>query len=1026
MRLSRLGFVLALLLLAGPPCYAIAAAAAAAPPAIASERDIREIRLDNGLRIFVLERKTSPTLMAYYEFGVGGAADPKGRSGIAHLLEHMMFKGTRDIGTLDAGREAPLMRQLSDLWHQLDRELDRAGSPFAAADSSRIRALQQEIERVSGEHKQLILKNEYDELLTRAGGVGMNASTSFDRTNYYVELPANRLELWFRLESDRLLHPVFREFWSERDVVREERRLSLENQAESLVRQSLLRTLFEAHPYGTPVIGWPRDIERLKQEDAERYFRTYYSPANCVMVLVGDVDTATVERFARKYLGAWKRQEIPALEITAEPAPRGERRRRVEFDAEPSLTLGWVTVPEGDPEGCALDVAATLLGGLASSRLERSLVQEERLATRIGCSHPTMKWGGYLQIAAYPKDEHTLAELEAAIEKEIEKLQTTGVTAEELERAKVPSEVSRVASLKSNRGQAFLIGSAVGIAGSPDYIRIYEERLQGVTAADVQAACKKYLQPSRKCVVEVHKVPGAGGAQERQEAAHHRGGTTGERGAKHSRGFTEAMRLVRAAPPLQLALPVVGKDVTRVVLPSGVTVFVKEDHSAPSVAMRFSWLGGSNSTPVEELPPFMLASRLLNEGGTESLDPIALAEKKEQLGMSFGIGFGGTMSTASFWSLQRNFGESFALAMEILMRPRFDSHRLEVIQGQFIDGQRRRYDTPQRGVSQLRTQVLYADHPRLGYQVSRAEIAAVKPGDVRRVWERYLGRDNLYVTVVGDFDAQGMLTLLERTFAAWRLAADKERQYLVRDPSLHPGVYVVDKEISAPSISISHQARLDRGAPLQDHAALEILNDILGGSGFRSRLMERLRSDEGLTYGIYSSFYHDGRAGIPGEVSISYSTQKQTVARSIDSVLEEFEKMAAGPVAPAEVEEQIDSWRNRFVFQYTDDFYVVASLMGQELDDRAYDYDQQVLEAVQKVTPADVERVARLYLKPENLTICVFGSLTDEDRAALGSKFTVRTLPKEEVFRGGYERPTRPAATGAGALPGVPRMDFEP
>jgi len=171
--------------------------------------------------------------------------------------------------------------------------------------------------------------------------------------------------------------------------------------------------------------------------------------------------------------------------------------------------------------------------------------------------------------------------------------------------------------------------------------------------------------------------------------------------------------------------------------------------------------------------------------------------------------------------------------------------------------------------------------------------------------------------------------------------------------------------------------------------------------------MERLRSDEGLTYGIYSTLSHEGRPGVPGQIASSYETKKASVARSIASVVEEFRKMALGPVTPAEVQEQIDAWRNRFVFQFTNEYYSVSRLMEQELDDRPYDYDRQLLEAIQKVTPADVERVAKKYLKPENLTISAFGLLTDEDRKALGEKYKVTVLPKEEVFRGGYDEPEK-------------------
>jgi predicted Zn-dependent peptidase len=1012
--MNRNTSMLSWILASGLLCASGVAATAAPPePVVAPQPrlDIREIRLDNGLRIFVLERAASPTFAAYYVFGVGGAADPRGRSGIAHLLEHMMFKGTERVGTLDPQAEAPLLARLSELWHELDRELDRTESPFERPDPDKLARLEEEIARVTAEHKQLVVKNEFDELMTRAGGVSENASTGNDSTDYYIQLPANQLETWFKLESDRLLHPVFREFWSERDVVHEERRTSTENQAEGLAYEALERLMFLAHPYGNPVVGWPRDVARLKAEDALAYFRTFYSPSNCTMVLVGDVKTADIERLAKKYLAPWARREIPALDITSEPEQKGERRAVVEFDAEPSLLLGWVTVPVGHADHYALDVLARILGGLASSRLDKTLVQGERIASSVATFHDPRKWSGEFLVSAYSQGEHTLAELESAIEREVRRIQDAGVTADELERAKIQTEVARVRSLKSNLGQAYRIGTAVAAAGRVDYLYEYETRLAAVTASDVQAAAKRYLTDARESVVEVRKTPGASGAPAGDEAAdaHHRGGETSERGAKHSAGFDEAMTLIAGAKPLTLRIPEIGKDVRRVVLPSGVTVFLKEDHSAPTVDIELAWLGGSNTTPVAQLAPFVLASDLLTEGGTEKLDPIALDERKEQLGMSFDISVGGTESGASFWSLGRNFRESFDLAMDMLMRPRLDGERLDTLKGQYIDDMRRRYDYPDYGVYLIENHVLYRDHPRLGYLASRDEVAAITPDAIRRLWKRYFGRDNLYVTAVGDFDGQEMLDLLERTFATWRKAEDKKRDFLPREPVTRPGVFLVEKEVSAPAVRLTQQLPVDRRAPLADHAALEILNDILGGSGFRSRLMERLRSDEGLTYGIYSYLFHDGRPGVPGGVGASYETKRASVERSIASVVEEFGKLARGKVSAAETAEQIDAWRNRFVFRYTNDFYSVTRLMHNELDDRPYDYDRRLLDAIQKVTPADVERVAHKYLKPDRLSIAVFGAPTDADKKALHSKFGLKVLPKAAVFRGGYDEP-EPAA----------------
>jgi predicted Zn-dependent peptidase len=987
-------------------CLMIVASVVSAEQAESSRAlDVKEITLGNGLRIFVVERPATPTFAAIYQFGVGGASDPKGRSGIAHLLEHMMFKGTTSVGILDAEKETPLMKRLSELWHELHAELDKKDDPFQEADTEKIESLQKEIEEVSAEQKKLIVKNEYDELMSRAGAVGLNASTGNDVTRYYIQLPANRLELWFRMESDRLLNPVFREFYSERDVVLEERRLRVENTPWGMMGEAMDALLFTAHPYGQPVIGWPRDLQRLVREDAMEYFTTYYSPSNCIMALVGDVKIDEVRRLAEKYLGSWKRQELPRPPITSEPEQEGERRRVVEFDAEPILSMAWRTVPEGHPDQYALDALSMVLGGLYSSRFDETIVQKERLVSGAGTGHPTFRFSGYFIAYGVLRGDHTAAELEQAMEREIKRIQQDGITGVELERAKTAVEVSRVDSLKSNAGLASWIANAVYFSGSPDYFEEYERRVNAVTVEQVKEVAVKYLQPRRKNVVEIRKVVGAGGDRSGggADVAHQRGAVPGERGRSHSSGFQQGMELIRGAAPIDLHIPEIGKEVQRVELDSGITVFIKEDHSAPSVEMSFRWLGGSNTTPVEKLAPFELASDLLDEGGTENYSPTELQAKKDELGMSFGVGFGATLGNAFFWSLTRNFEESFDLALEILMKPRLDEERMETLKGQYIERMRRRSESPGRAASVLLNHVIYKEHPRLGYVPSRSEIEGITPAQVREVWKRLLGRDNLFMTVVGDFESAEMLKIIETKLGGWRRAEEKERRYITHDPIIKPGAYLIEKELPQPAIRIYHQIDVDRRASREDHAALEILNDILGGSGFRSRLMERLRSDEGLTYGIYSGVSHEGRPGIPGRIRIGYQTKKASVAHSIDAVLEEIHKIIKEKVGEAEVQEQIESWRNRFIFRYTNDFYIVARLMGSELDDRPYDFDRIKLDQVQKVTVKDVRRVARKYLKPENLTVVIYGALTDEDNKELKEKLGLKVLSHEEVFIGGYE-----------------------
>jgi len=460
--------------------------------------------------------------------------------------------------------------------------------------------------------------------------------------------------------------------------------------------------------------------------------------------------------------------------------------------------------------------------------------------------------------------------------------------------------------------------------------------------------------------------------------------------------------MVREAPPIEFKNPEVGKDVDRVVLPSGVTVFVKQDPSAPSVSMRFFWSGGYNSLPVEDLAPFELAGDLLNEGGTKSLDPIALTERMEALGMNFSIGIGTTSSWGSFWSLKRNFKEAFELATDVVTRPRFDEDRLKTLKGQYVHQMQRRWDDPQSGVSMIQWKVLDGDHPRFGRVVTRAEIENVTSDQCRKAWRRFIGRDNLFITVVGDFDRKQVLEIIEARFKDFHKAEDKQRVWITRDPVSRPGVFVVEKDLPQVAVRLSGQLPVDRTALEDDHAALEILNGILGGS-FRSRLMERLRTDEGLTYGAYSSLVHENRPKVPGEIEIGFQTKQASVARSVGIALEELRKIVEVGVTSAEVDEQIESWRNQFVFNFTNDFQNVSRLMSHELNERPYDWDSCQLQAVQKTTPGEVQRVAKRYLDPGKLTIAVFGTLTDADRKILADTYGLTILKREDVFQGGYE-----------------------
>ncbi len=914
---------------------------------------LHEFRLDNGLRVLVLRRDFAPTFAAYYHFAVGSAHDPPGRSGIAHLLEHMMFKGTRRIGTVRA--------------------------------------------------------NEYTELVTRAGGQGMNATTSYDLTRYYVQLPANQLETWFSLEAQRLMEPVFREFETEREVVLQERRLRIDNVADGRVHEQHRRLLYPDHPYGVPVIGTPEDISALRREDAEDSFRTWYSPSNCTMILVGQLEPSAVEKLATTHLSAWDRQDLPSHTLPTAPAHTAPRRATVEFDAQPYLRLGWVTVPEDDPRHDRLSLLSAILGELQSSRLNRKLVHERRLASAVTSFAYGQKASGSFTIVARPREDVELSRLEEEITAAIEEIAREGVEPDELDRARAYLEATRTRRLASNLSLAMDLGSAIQATGDPGYLDSFAGRLARITPEQIARVAAEMLPASARCVVELRRSDGsapAGGALPADETAsgeHARQGVPSRRDAPHSEGFVEMMRRVESAPPVHFETPEVGGDVTRRRLENGTTLFWKEDHELPAVTLNAVFTGGSNTAPLNTLATYALAAPLWLEGGAGRWDPAELERRKEDLGLRLSLRGGATRWQLSLWTLSRNLPAALELLETMLRQPRLDAGRLKVLAARQIDLMRRRADYPDWAVAFLAQKVLYGDHPRLGYQPSRGEIEALDSQGIGATLDRHLGPGNLFVTAVGDLEGPRLEAELQRALGGWRPASDPRRDWITREPSHHPGVHVLEKDIPQPAVRILQEMAVDRRkVDASEHAALEILNRVLGGSGFRSHLMERLRTDEGLTYGVSSSWRHEERPGVPGLLTISFQTSRDRLARAVEIVVEECRKLREQAPGEEDVHEQIQAWRNSFLFRFENPAHAVTRLMHHELDDRPYDRDRRLLERIEAVRPEEVRRAAERWLSPELFSVAIFGTPAPGQLRALEAQFPVRIWDRDEVLGGGY------------------------
>lgn len=497
-----------------------------ADSAVAPDLPVREVTLANGMRFLILPRPGSPTISFVVQYEVGGVDEARGRTGIVHLLEHMLFKGTTSVGTRDPEAEARLLTRIDDVADSLTSLVDAPvgdGSARGAAETLRdrdaaIEALEARIETLEDSARTLVVSNEFDRMLARNGARNLNATTTSESTIYYVELPANRAQLWFVLEADRMTNPVFREFYAERDVVMEERRMRVETNASGLLHEAYLATAFQAHPYGQPVVGYMADLERLTRRDVLDYYRRYYGPRNAVVAIVGELDADRIASWAEAYFAALPPGERPPPVRAVEPPQRGQRRVEVAFDAEPSLRMGWHVPDAGHADAPALVMLSSLLTGGRTSRLYQRLVVEERLATFVSASlGPGERYPRLFTISAAPRAPHDAAELEAAIEAELARLVSEGPEARELTRVRNQVDAGQVRRLQSNLGLAFQLAGAASVHGDWRETFRASDRIAGVTAEQVTDVVRRYLRPANRTVAVLVRPetsgPGGGGGR---------------------------------------------------------------------------------------------------------------------------------------------------------------------------------------------------------------------------------------------------------------------------------------------------------------------------------------------------------------------------------------------------------------------------------------------------------------------------------------------------------------------------------
>jgi len=469
---------------------------------------ITDFSLTNGLHFVVMERHEVPAVAFQTYVRAGSVDDPSGQSGMAHMLEHMAFRGTDGIGTRDWAGEKKALDAIEEAYDRVEAERNKG----ANADVGKMGAAQILLNRAIDQARAWARPGEFVRILEENGAIGWNANAASDAIVSSYALPSNRLELWFLMESQRLLRPVFRDFYSEREAITDEYRERLEKNPQGKLHQALLATALAAHPYRLPSLGWPSDVASLRARQAKEFFDRYYVPGTITLAIAGDVTPADVKRLAERYFGGMPSRPAPPIIHTSEPPQTGPKTVVVEAAGLPMLMVGYQRPELLDPESAVFEIIQSILGAGKSGWVQKELMQERKIATvaQINSTFPGGRYPSLFTLLLAAGPGHTVEENQKALDDLVNRLMTQRLDATNMARAKAQARAAYIARLESNSAWALALATYQGAYG--DWRRLFKniEALDRVTADDVQRVARKYFKLSNRTLAYTVPPPRVG------------------------------------------------------------------------------------------------------------------------------------------------------------------------------------------------------------------------------------------------------------------------------------------------------------------------------------------------------------------------------------------------------------------------------------------------------------------------------------------------------------------------------------
>jgi predicted Zn-dependent peptidase len=489
----------------------ILSAFAVAQDVASFEKRVTVKKLDNGLTIIICERPEAPVFSFFTLVDAGSVQDPMRATGLAHMFEHMAFKGTDTIGTKDYAAEKPALQNVEQTYAAYIAERDKS----VGQDPAKLKELEKAWQDSIKEADKYVVPNQFGKIVEQNGGEDMNAFTNYDETAYHYSFPTNRIELWAYLESDRFLHPVMREFYKERNVVIEERRMRTDSNPFGRLLEQFTEEAFTAHPYHRPTIGWISDLNHFSATDAQRFFDTYYIPSNMVVAVSGDIKASEAMPILEKYFSRLPSHPHPDEATTTEPSQNSERRVVLKDLSQPIYIEGYHRPDYRSKDDAVFDAISDLMSEGRTSRLYRALVRDKKIASYSEgiTGYPGVKYPHLFAFLAVPLPGHKAEEMAEAIHVEIDRLKKEDITDDELKMIKTRAKANLIRGLADNEGLATQLATYQTRYG--DWRELFRsvDRIDQVTKADIRRVANEVFTDTNRTVGVIENSRAAGGGQ---------------------------------------------------------------------------------------------------------------------------------------------------------------------------------------------------------------------------------------------------------------------------------------------------------------------------------------------------------------------------------------------------------------------------------------------------------------------------------------------------------------------------------